>query len=393
MALFLRTIPTAISSPIAVGGDIPSPWVVVYLRVIRSHPHSIDWLIRESVFFCPIQEVLMIRSLRKVGFTLIELLVVIAIIAILIGLLLPAVQKVREAAARMSCSNNLKQISLAAHTYHDAFKRLPPGSNVSPNSVDVNPQYVFSPPYAGPYTGVLAYLLPYVEQGNIYNNMSPLLFQLNTTAGAWAYNTPPFDFQSGVTPVNGTGYNHIMDAHVKIYECPSDDVYGAVGSGVIDAYWTTAGSIWIDYVYDLPGFGHEMGGSNYMGNAGYLGTGTTPSSVKYIGPYYENSKTRLTDITDGTSNTIAFGETLAGTATGTRDFRLTWMGSGGMPSAWGLTTTPDWYQWSSRHAGGIIQFGYNDGSVRGINPGSNSSVFIAATGFKDGVVVNFSQLE
>jgi prepilin-type N-terminal cleavage/methylation domain-containing protein len=341
----------------------------------------------------------MIRSLRKVGFTLIELLVVIAIIAILIGLLLPAVQKVREAAARMSCQNNLKQISLAAHTYHDANKRLPPGSNVSPNAINVNPQYVFGAPYAGPYTGVLAFLLPYVEQGNIYNQLNPLYFQLNTTAGAWAYNTPPFDFNSGITTINGTGYPHICDAHIKIFECPSDDIYGPVNTGIIDAYWTDAGSIWIDYVLDVPGFGHEMGGSNYMGNAGYLGN--DPANPKYCGPYYQNSKTRLTDITDGTSNTIAFGETLAGTNTGSRDFRLTWMGSGGMPTAWGLgntvpaalPTSPDWYQFSSKHTAGIVQFGYNDGSVRGIQASSNRTMFIYASGYKDGQIVNFTMLE
>ena len=357
----------------------------------------------------------MIRTSRRSAFTLIELLVVIAIIGVLIALLLPAVQKVREAANRVSCTNNLKQIALAAANYHSSFKKFPPGINFSPNS-PANPWG--NPPNSGPWVGVLAYLLPFIEQDNVYAQIPTDLFNPNTSLGAWAYSYPPDDTQvpNGYPVALGPNYTAYLkpaaNAIIKTYQCPSDnvqDVETTDGSGntggVFDMVaWDwgpdSNGNYWLsmDWVYDWPNFGHEMGRTNYVGCMGGAGKTVPPGWVRYVGIYYAGSKTRIADILDGTSNTIAFGETLGGNAIGSRDFVATWMGSGCLPTGWGLSpkygpnnNDVDWYMFSSRHPG-VVNFAFADGSVRPITRTADRHTFINASGMRDGWVIDVENL-
>ncbi len=204
-------------------------------------------------------------DLRK-AFTLIEVLVVIAIIAILIALLVPAVQKVREAANRTSCLNNLKQLALAAHNYHDVRGRFPTGARLS---VDVGGR-----PTMG--TNVWVELLPYFDQGNLYKR--------------WDYN----DNRNNVAG----GQNATQAQVLKILVCPSDPIPQPVCHLTAEAApsWS-----WGFY-----------GVGSYGGNAGKRGvhTGGPPNfpTMTRDGIFYIDSCVRVADITDGTTNTVLFGE-------------------------------------------------------------------------------------
>jgi prepilin-type N-terminal cleavage/methylation domain-containing protein len=204
---------------------------------------------------------------RSRGFTLIELLVVIAIIAILIGLLLPAVQKVREAAARAKCSNHLKQLSLAAHNYHGANEKFPPGVNQL--------SFAAAPRFRG--VTLFVYLAPYLEQDNLtrdWNLTDPLV---NTTLPA-----------PGPTAKTAT--------LVPILLCPSDVI---TGPNPVDA----GSNRW----YALTSYGGNGGSRSYDPAAA-----ANDGIFFVIGPGSQTAPNgqpvKIADVTDGLSNTALFGE-------------------------------------------------------------------------------------
>ncbi len=216
---------------------------------------------------------------RRQGFTLIELLVVIAIIAVLIGLLLPAVQKVREAANRMTCSNNLKQLGLAAQNYLGSMGNLPAGWQLpipGPTTGNVwsNPTYCASqvkmdPPYPGEarFTNMLVELMPFIEQDNLVKQ---------------------WNFQNFTANLGPTG--SIASQVVKPFLCPTSPLAGQPQA-------TVSGN-----VYGL---------NSYAGIAGIHSFRAYNGSAQQIsndGVFYINSRIRIADIIDGTSNTFIFGE-------------------------------------------------------------------------------------
>jgi prepilin-type N-terminal cleavage/methylation domain-containing protein/prepilin-type processing-associated H-X9-DG protein len=269
------------------------------------------------------------------GFTLIELLVVIAIIAILIGLLLPAVQKVRDAAARMSCSNNLHQIGVAMHSYEGAQQKLPPG--FASRTMSVNGDGL------GPGWGWAAYLLPHVEQDNLFR-------RINLNADI----LDPAHAAVRVTPL-------------KVFRCPSDTPANGDTFMAVDASGPLVPLAFANYV--------ALGGTFEV----------TDSPDDNTGPFLRNRQFKITDVTDGSSNTLFVTErvskrspvtTWVGALTGAENPPLNLAYHEEGPPTFVLTQTNEASEGrtpnnplghvedaGSNHSGGVMAL-FGDGSVR-----------------------------
>ncbi len=222
------------------------------------------------------------RIHRHRAFTLIELLVVIAIIAVLIGLLLPAVQKVREAASRLRCKNNMKQMGLALHNYHDRNGSFPAGYMSNAVSTDGT----------GPGWGWAAFLLPDLEQENLHRLI---------------------DFKQPMTAAGN--HDIVRQTNISFFRCPSDSRQDPIPLSEFD---------------NPAGLTTPLARGNYVacyGNTPFLDESPAVLTTHLViggisgkGMFYRNSRTRIGDITDGLSNTCAIGEKSA------KNTLATWVG-------------------------------------------------------------------
>jgi len=258
----------------------------------------------------------MVRMSRRSGFTLIELLVVIAIIGVLISLLLPAVQKVREAANRTQCLNNCKQMGLALHNYHDTYKRFPPSldTGIRPYRQGHNAGYT-------PYWSWLAQIMPFIEQDNLW-----------TQAVSWAHKGDPITISGGGPPPPGGPPDFVGATPSSYYFWPWGDFwasYASTGNGnpalgvPVKTYICPSEirSLTVEYIEDAnPGDPlTPIAFTEYLGVDGIRGdTGTAPDTLTTPPPEYSGilvysdrthkRKVTFASIPDGSSNTLMIGE-------------------------------------------------------------------------------------
>jgi prepilin-type N-terminal cleavage/methylation domain-containing protein len=363
----------------------------IFSAIFISSFASLPFDITHSFFY---RVLFMNRRLRRnpAGFTLVELLVVIAIIGILVGLLLPAVQQAREAARRMSCQNQLKQLGLAALNYESARGELPPGY-LQARSAGLGW-------FEAEHLGTLVFCMPYLELDNVYKQIQSV-HALDIDHDRLEV-VPPI--ASGDTRYNGfwTKGQSWAAAQFRLspFICPSDDSRSA--QDCYPALWPTAtGTSAFGFTTPQP----QIGMTNYVGCAGYRGALATGvdsggrNRFQFRGVFTNRSKTEVAFITDGLSNTLMFGEhgghhafgdasNPVGNPNAIKLRNIGWQ-TGPLVMYWTVFTNRQekrWWKNGSNHAGGVIQWTRADGSVAPVSNEIDNETYLRLGGMADGLV-------
>jgi prepilin-type N-terminal cleavage/methylation domain-containing protein len=336
------------------------------------------------------------RKCPRGGFTLLELLVVIAVIAILIALVLPAVQQAREAARWTQCKNNLKQLALAVHNFQQTHLRFPPGSVGMPPTSSMSST-------ACSNVGLLAFLLPYIDQGPLHDRIPPQLLNLDApTIGVPCNSTTVLTSQTCVPAWWGSYAESyaVSQEKLAVFKCPSadpeSDTLGPFAFNHFKSPTSSLQTFTLDYASQPPSV-RNIGRTNYCGVGGTLGEASNYTAQRGI--FSSRSRNDFRMLKDGASHVLMIGEVIGHynspgfrkLGNGTFERSLAWMGVGQLPTACGLMPQPQLAHrcgFSSEHVG-IVQFAMADGAVRPINVNiPNLTSYRYLGGMADGMPVS-----